>query len=139
MFYKYYAAISKTAEIKRAKCTHGFLLFFISTFGQFAVNPSSMYILPIFDRLILHENSTNFVKITISGGLHMKELNNIKIIAVDHGYGNIKTANTVTPTGITAYDTEPVFLGNISTCAVGSSSTYFLIRHKKRKLPVFKP
>ncbi len=26
----------------------------------------------------------------------MRELNNIKIIAVDHGYGNIKTANTVT-------------------------------------------
>lgn len=43
----------------------------------------------------------------------MRELNNTKIIAVDHGYGNIKTANTVTPTGITAYDTEPVFSGNI--------------------------
>ena len=43
----------------------------------------------------------------------MRELNNIKIIAVDHGYGNIKTANTVTPTGITAYDTEPIFSGNI--------------------------
>ena len=41
----------------------------------------------------------------------MKELKNIKIIAVDHGYGNIKTANTVTPTGITAYDTEPIFSG----------------------------
>ena len=27
----------------------------------------------------------------------MRELNNIKIIAVDHGYGNIKTANIVTP------------------------------------------
>ena len=26
----------------------------------------------------------------------MRELNTIKIIAVDHGYGNIKTANTVT-------------------------------------------
>ena len=31
------------------------------------------------------------------------------IIAVDHGYGNIKTANTVTPTGITEYDSEPTF------------------------------
>lgn len=31
----------------------------------------------------------------------MKELRNgIKIIGIDHGYGNIKTANTVTPTGI---------------------------------------
>ncbi len=43
----------------------------------------------------------------------MKTLDNIKIIGVDHGYGNIKTANTVTPTGLTAYDTEPVFSGNI--------------------------
>ena len=43
----------------------------------------------------------------------MRELNNIKIIAVDHGYGNVKTANTVTPTGVTAYETEPIFSGNI--------------------------
>ena len=43
----------------------------------------------------------------------MRELNNIKIIAVDHGYGNIKTVNTVTPTGVTAYETEPIFSGNI--------------------------
>ena len=26
----------------------------------------------------------------------MRELRNTKIIAVDHGYGNMKTANTVT-------------------------------------------
>ena len=43
----------------------------------------------------------------------MREIKNTKIIAVDHGYGNIKTANTVTPTGITAYETEPIFTGNI--------------------------
>ena len=43
----------------------------------------------------------------------MRELNNTKIIAIDHGYGNIKTANTVTPTGITAYETEPIFPGSI--------------------------
>ena len=44
----------------------------------------------------------------------MKELRNgIKIIGIDHGYSNIKTANTVTPTGITAYTTEPTFGGNI--------------------------
>ena len=46
----------------------------------------------------------------------MKELNSIKIIAIDHGCSNIKTANTITPTGITAYDTEPVFTGNILEC-----------------------
>ena len=43
----------------------------------------------------------------------MREFRNVKIIAVDHGYGNIKTGNTVTPTGITAYETEPIFTGNI--------------------------
>lgn len=43
----------------------------------------------------------------------MRELNNVKIIAVDHGYGNIKTVNTVTPTGVTAYEIEPIFSGNI--------------------------
>ena len=43
----------------------------------------------------------------------MRELRNTKIIAVDYGYGNMKTANTVTPTGIKAYKTEPIFTGNI--------------------------
>ena len=42
-----------------------------------------------------------------------KNSGNTKIIAVDHGYGNMKTANTVTPTGIKAYETEPIFTGNI--------------------------
>ena len=43
----------------------------------------------------------------------MRELRNTKIVAVDHGYGNIKTANTVTPTGIKAYETGPIFTGKI--------------------------
>ena len=43
----------------------------------------------------------------------MKTIENTKIIAIDHGYGNMKSANFVTPTGITAYDTAPVFSGNI--------------------------
>ncbi len=43
----------------------------------------------------------------------MRKLNNTMVIAVDHGYGNIKTVNTVTPTGITAYDTEPTFTGEV--------------------------
>lgn len=43
----------------------------------------------------------------------MREIRNTKIIAVDHGYGNIKTTNTVTPTGITAYETEPIFTEKI--------------------------
>jgi hypothetical protein len=43
----------------------------------------------------------------------MKTIKNTIIIGIDHGYGNIKTANFITPTGITAYDTEPLFSGNI--------------------------
>lgn len=43
----------------------------------------------------------------------MRALKNTFIIGIDHGYGNIKTANTVTPTGITVYSIEPTFSGNI--------------------------
>ena len=39
----------------------------------------------------------------------MKTFNEIKIIGVDHGYGNIKTANPCFRTGITAYDLESLF------------------------------
>ena len=42
----------------------------------------------------------------------MKTHNYTKIIGIDHGYGNIKTASTVTPTGIAEYDDEPTFAGN---------------------------
>ena len=43
----------------------------------------------------------------------MRDFNGIKVIAVDNGYGNVKTANTVTPTGLVAYDTKPIFSGSI--------------------------
>ena len=33
----------------------------------------------------------------------------IKIIGIDNGYGNIKTANCCFPAGLTAHDAEPVF------------------------------
>ena len=39
----------------------------------------------------------------------MKDFNGIKIIGVDHGYGNMKTANHCFPAGVAAYDTEPLF------------------------------
>jgi hypothetical protein rflaF_11384 len=39
----------------------------------------------------------------------MKRYKNFLIVGIDHGYGNIKTANTVTPTGITKLDAEPTF------------------------------
>ena len=43
----------------------------------------------------------------------MKTFNNTRIIAVDTGYGNIKTASCIFSTGITRYDAEPIFEGNI--------------------------
>ena len=39
--------------------------------------------------------------------------NGVAVIGIDHGYGNIKTANTATLTGVTAYDSKPTFEGNI--------------------------
>ena len=43
----------------------------------------------------------------------MKQLNDLTVIGLDHGYGNIKTANTVLPTAITAYTTKPIFEGDV--------------------------
>lgn len=42
----------------------------------------------------------------------MKRYKNFLIVGIDHGYGNIKTANTVTPTGITKLDAAPTFTKN---------------------------
>ena len=39
----------------------------------------------------------------------MKQFNNKIIIGIDHGYGNIKTANHCFKTGIVGYDSEPLF------------------------------
>ena len=39
----------------------------------------------------------------------MKEYQGMKIIGIDNGYGNIKTANCCFPAGLTAHDAEPVF------------------------------
>lgn len=43
----------------------------------------------------------------------MQVFKNLRIIGIDHGYGNIKTANTVTPTGVSVFETEPTFEGNV--------------------------
>lgn len=42
----------------------------------------------------------------------MQVFKNLRIIGIDHGYGNIKTANTITPTGVSVFKTEPTFEGN---------------------------
>ena len=43
----------------------------------------------------------------------MKNRNGIYIIGVDHGYGNIKTANCCFPTGVESSDTEPTFKNDL--------------------------
>lgn len=45
-------------------------------------------------------------------GTTMKTMNNTKIIGIDHGYGNMKTANHYFPSGILSFDAEPLFTGD---------------------------
>jgi plasmid segregation protein ParM len=43
----------------------------------------------------------------------MKKFNDTYIIGIDHGYGNMKTANCCFPTGVLKSSTEPSFGGNV--------------------------
>ena len=45
----------------------------------------------------------------------MKNYKGTFIIGIDHGYGNIKTANHIFRTGIAVFETEPVFQTNMLT------------------------
>ena len=54
------------------------------------------------------------------------------IIAVDHGYGNIKTASTLIRAGITVYDSEPVF--NQNTLEY-NGKWYRIGEHQKEFIP----
>ena len=53
----------------------------------------------------------------------MKKYNDLYVIGIDHGYGNMKTANFCFPTGITAYDHEPLFTADMLVC----DGKYYLI------------
>ena len=53
----------------------------------------------------------------------MKELKSIKIIAVDHGYGNIKTANHIFKSGVIKCNEKPYFDKNLLTY----NGEYYLI------------
>ena len=53
----------------------------------------------------------------------MKQYKNQIIIGVNHGYGNIKTANHIFKTGVIVSDTEPVFQTNMLTYG----GTYYLV------------
>jgi len=39
--------------------------------------------------------------------------NNVTVIGIDHGYGNIKTAHSCFKTGVAVYDKEPTFKNNL--------------------------
>lgn len=43
----------------------------------------------------------------------MKMTDDVIIIGIDSGYGNIKTANCCFPASVSAYDKEPVFKENL--------------------------
>ena len=47
------------------------------------------------------------------GGDTMKMIDDVIIIGIDSGYGNIKTANCCFPASVSAYDKEPVFKENL--------------------------
>ena len=53
----------------------------------------------------------------------MKTMNNTKIIGIDHGYGNMKTANHCFPSGVLSFDAEPLFTGDMLTY----NGKYYLI------------
>ena len=56
----------------------------------------------------------------------MKTIHDTKIIGIDHGYGNMKTANCCFPTGITAYDHEPLFTADVLLIHLLQNFLYFL-------------
>ena len=43
----------------------------------------------------------------------MRNYLDYKIIGVDAGFGNMKSASTIFPTGLTAMDHKPIFEGDI--------------------------
>ena len=43
----------------------------------------------------------------------MKRINDAVIIGIDHGYGNIKTANNIFKAGVASFDHEPLFTGDM--------------------------
>ena len=53
----------------------------------------------------------------------MKTMNNTKIIGIDHGYGNMKTANHCFSSGVLSFDAEPLFTGDMLTY----NGKYYLI------------
>ncbi len=59
----------------------------------------------------------------------MKKYKETYIIGIDHGYGNMKTANCCFQTGVTVYEKEPIFKDNLLVW----NNKYYLIgaEHKE--------
>jgi len=45
----------------------------------------------------------------------MLKHNDINIVGIDHGFGNLKTANIVVPSGVKVYDLEPPLSSGLIT------------------------
>ena len=43
----------------------------------------------------------------------MTEVNNVKVIGIDHGFGNVKTASCCFRSGVTLCEKEPTFKANM--------------------------
>ncbi len=43
----------------------------------------------------------------------MRKFNDMYVIGIDHGYGNMKTANCCFPTGVVKSDREPIFINDL--------------------------
>lgn len=65
----------------------------------------------------------------------MKKMNQTYLIGIDHGYGNMKTANCCFPTGVVKSDTEPTFVSDLLVW----NGTYYSIGvgHKEFKADKF--
>ena len=57
----------------------------------------------------------------------MIKYNDTYIIGIDHGYGNLKTANTVTASGVKVYDYEPVSYTHLRAHETKANGKYICI------------
>lgn len=51
----------------------------------------------------------------------MREYHDVKIIGIDNGCGNIRTANCCFPAGLTAHGAEPAFKDDLLACCDAAS------------------
>lgn len=65
----------------------------------------------------------------------MKDMNGVKVIGVDNGYGNTKTANHCFRTGILSYDAEPLFTREMLVYEGRTTSSARATRNSSAKRP----